>query len=79
MPVESLRIVQISRGLADHAYLSLCAQLGDPALARAEARAVAPGLRTWSRDPHAYAQMREHLAARIETLLSARKLGSRLR
>ena len=79
VPVESLRIVQISRGLADHAYLSLCAQLGDPALARAEARAVAPGLRTWSRDPRAYAQMREHLAARIETLLSARKLGSRLR
>ena len=77
VPVESLRFVQIARGLADHAYLSLCAQLGDPALARAEARAVAPGLKTWSRDPRAYAQMREHVAARIETLLSARKLGAR--
>jgi hypothetical protein len=77
VPVESLRLVQISRGLADHAYLSLCAQLGDPSLARAEARAVAPGLRSFSRDPRAYAQLREHLTARIETLLSERKLGAR--
>jgi hypothetical protein len=77
VPVESLRLVQISRSLADHAYLSLCAQLGDPTLARAEARAVAPSLRSFSRDPKAYAQMREHLAARIEGLLSARKLGAR--
>ena len=74
IPVESLRFVQIARGLADHAYLTLCAQLGDPALAKAEARAVAPGLKSWSRDPRAYTQMREHLAARIETLLSTRKL-----
>jgi hypothetical protein len=77
VPVESLRLVQISRGLADHAYLSLCAQLGDPSLARAEARAVAPGLRSFSRDPRAYAQLREHLTARIETLLRERKLGAR--
>jgi len=77
VPVESLRLLQVSRSLADHAYLSLCAQLGDPALARAEARAVAPSLRSFSRDPKAYAQMREHLAARIEALLSARKLGAR--
>ncbi|HZX94202.1 MAG TPA: glycoside hydrolase domain-containing protein [Myxococcales bacterium] len=77
VPVESLRVVQIARSLADHAYLSLCAQLGDPSLARAEARAVAPSLRGFSRDPKAYAQMREHLAARIEALQSARKLGAR--
>ena len=77
VPVESLRIVQISRGIADYGYLALCAQLGDPALARAEARAVAPGIRTFSRDPRAYAQMREHLAARIEALSGARKLGAR--
>ena len=77
VPVESLRLVQISRGLADHGYLSLCAQLGDPALARAEARAVAPGLRTFSRDPRAYAQLRERLAARIEALASERQLGAR--
>jgi hypothetical protein len=57
--------------------LTLCAQLGDLPLARAEARAVAPSLRGFSRDPRAYAQMREHLAARIETLLSGRKLGAR--
>jgi hypothetical protein len=63
----------LSRGLADHAYLSLCAQLGDPSLARA----VAPGLRSFSRDPRAYAQLREQLAARIEALLSERKLGAR--
>jgi hypothetical protein len=72
VPVESLRIVQIARGLADYGYLTLCSQLGDPALAKAEAQAVAPGLRTWSRDPRAYAQMRERLAARIE-----RKTGTR--
>jgi Domain of unknown function (DUF4091) len=77
VPVESLRLVQISRSLADHGYLSLCAQLGDPSLARAEARAVAASLRGFSRDPRAYSAMREHLAARIEALLSARKLGAR--
>jgi hypothetical protein len=76
-PVESLRLVQVSRSLADHAYLTLCAQLGDPSLARAEARALAPSLRGFSRDPRAYAQMREHLAARIEALLSTRKLGAK--
>jgi hypothetical protein len=67
--------VQISRSLADHAYLTLCARLGDPALARAEARALAPSLRGFSRDPKAYARMRETMATRIEALLSARKLG----
>src|SRR5437763_12499056 len=30
VPVESLRLVQIARSLSDHAYLTLCAQLGDP-------------------------------------------------
>ncbi|MGZ6124682.1 MAG: glycoside hydrolase domain-containing protein, partial [Myxococcales bacterium] len=58
-PVESLRLVQVSRSLADHAYLTLCARLGDPSLARALARAVAPSLRGFARDPGAYAQMRE--------------------
>ena len=77
VPVESLRLLQISRGLADYAYLTLCAKLGDPALARAEARAVAPGVRTFSRDPRAFAAMRDHLAARIEALASEGKLGAR--
>ena len=77
VPVESLRLVQISRGIADYGYLSLCAQLGDPALARAEAQAVAPSLRGYSRDPRAYDRMREHLAARIEALLRERKVGAR--
>ena len=77
VPVESLRLIQVSRSLADHAYLTLCARLGDPSLARAEARAVAPSLRGFSRDPKAYARMRESLAARIEALMSAGKLGAR--
>jgi hypothetical protein len=73
VPIESLRFIQISRGIADHAYLSLCARLGDRTLALAEARAVAPSLRGFSRDPQVYAQMREHLASRIEALLATRK------
>ncbi len=77
VPVESLRLVQIARGLADHAYLSLCAQLGDAALARAEARALAATPRTWSRDPRAYDAMREKVSARIEKLLAQHKLGAR--
>lgn len=73
IPIESLRFVQISRGIADHGYLSLCAQLGDRPLALAEARAVAPSSKGFSRDPQAYLQMREHLASRIEALLAAQK------
>ena len=73
VPVESLRILQIARGLADHAYLALCAQLGDAPLARAEARALAATPRTWSRDPRAYEAMRERISARIEKLLAQRK------
>jgi len=76
VPVESLRIVQIQRGLQDHAYLSLCARLGDPALAKAEALAVAPSLRGWARDPRAYAAARERLAARIEALSAGPRAGA---
>jgi glycosyl hydrolase family 123 len=73
VPVESLRLLQIARSIADYGYLSLCARLGDRPLALAEARAVTPSIRGFSRDPPAYAQMREHLAARIESLLAAGK------
>jgi hypothetical protein len=73
VPVESLRLIQIARGIADHGYLALCARLGDRKLALAEARAVAPSTRGFSREPRAYEEMREHLAARIEALLLARK------
>jgi hypothetical protein len=73
LPIESLRLLQISRGIADHAYLSLCARLGDRPLALTEARAVAPSIRGFSRDPRAYVDMRDHLAARIEALLRAKK------
>jgi hypothetical protein len=72
VPVESLRLVQIQRSLQDHAYLALCARLGDPGLARAEAQAIAPSLRGWARDPQAYAASRDRLAARIETLWHSR-------
>jgi hypothetical protein len=71
VPVESMRLVQIQRSLQDHAYLALCARLGDPRLAQAEARALAPSLRGWAHDPRAYAGARERLAARIEALWHA--------
>ncbi len=77
VPVESLRIVQIARGLADYSYLSLCAQLGDPGLARTEARALAATPRTWSRDPRAYDAMREKISTRVTELIAQRKLGTR--
>jgi hypothetical protein len=76
VPIESLRIVQIQRGLQDHAYLSLCAQLGDAAFAQAEARGIAPTLRGWERDPGAYAAARERLANRIEELIAERRAGA---
>ena len=75
-PVESLRIVQISRGLQDHAYLTLCAQLGDQRFAEREARAMAPSLRGWARDPAAYEAARERLAARIEKLSAGQRAGA---
>ena len=76
VPIESLRIVQIQRGLQDHAYLSLCARLGDAELATAEARAIAPSLRGWARDPAVYAAARERLAKRIEELSSEHRAGA---
>ena len=76
VPVESLRVVQIQRGLQDHAYLALCARLGDPRVAKAEALAIAPSLRGWARDPRAYAAARERLAARIEALTAGPRGGA---
>ena len=76
VPVESLRVVQIQRSLQDHAYLALCARFGDPRLAQAEARALAPSLRGWARDPRAYAAAKERLAARIEALSADRRAGA---
>ena len=76
VPIESLRVVQIQRGLQDHAYLSLCAQLGDAAFANAEARAIAPTLRGWARDPALYAAARERLAKRIEQLSAEHRAGA---
>ena len=77
VPVESLRLVQISRGLRDHDYLALCANLGDERLARSEAARLAPSLRGFSRDPHSYEAMRARVGDRIEALLAAssRKLN----
>ena len=76
VPIESLRVVQVQRSLQDHAYLTLCARLGDATLAEAEARAIAPSLRGWARDPRAYAAARERLAARIESLSADRRAGT---
>ena len=74
VPVESLRVIQIARSLADNSYLTLCAQLGDARLAQSEARALAPSVRGFSRDPRDYAAMRERVSARIEELLLERKV-----
>ena len=76
VPVESLRVVQIARSIADYGYLALCARLGDARLAQEEARALAPSLQGWARDPKAYAAMRERVSARIEALLAARKASA---
>jgi hypothetical protein len=79
VPVESLRIVQIQRSLQDHAYLALCASLGDATLAQAAAHALAPSLRGFSRDAAAYHAMRDRVGARIEALerKAPQKLGRR--
>jgi hypothetical protein len=76
VPIESLRVVQIQRSVQDHAYLSLCERLGDARMAQAEARAIAPSLRGWARDPRAYAAARERLAGRIEALSADRRAGT---
>jgi hypothetical protein len=73
VPVETLRLVQVSRGIFDHAALTLCAQLGDAAFARREAQRMAPGLRRFSREAGAYAAMRARLYERIDALLAQRK------
>lgn len=70
VPIETLRLIQIARGIADHGYLALCARLGDERFARAQASTLAPSLRSFSRDPRAYTAMRERLAGRIEQLLA---------
>jgi hypothetical protein len=73
VPVESLRLVQIARAIADHGYLALCARLGDARFAMDQARLLAPSITGFSRDPRAYAAMRERVAARIEALLAQHK------
>jgi hypothetical protein len=75
VPVETLRIVQIHRGIQDYEYLALCRKLGDAKLASDEARTLAPAIRRFSRDPKAYASMRERVGARIEVLTAERRKG----
>jgi len=80
VPVETLRILQIQRGIQDYEYLALCRKLGDAKLAADEARLLAPAIRRFARDPKAYASMRERVGARIEVLLAERrKLGQKSR
>jgi len=73
VPVETLRLIEIARGLGDHAALSLVSQLGDADLARREANQLAPSIRNYSRDPAAYSGMRSRLYDRIEALMALRK------
>jgi hypothetical protein len=70
IPIESLRLIQIHRGLGDHAALTLVAELGDAEFARREAARMAPGLRKFSRDPAAWAALRARLYDRVEQLQS---------
>jgi hypothetical protein len=74
--VETLRIVQIQRGIQDYEYLALCKTLGDAKLASDEARKLAPAIRRFSRDPKAYASLRDRVGARIEVLNAERRKGS---
>ena len=76
VPVETLRIVQIQRGIQDYEYLALCSKMGDAKLAGEEARSLAPAIRRFSRDPKAYASMRDRIGARIEVLNAERRKGS---
>ncbi|MFL5424959.1 MAG: DUF4091 domain-containing protein [Myxococcales bacterium] len=73
VPIETLRIVQIQRGIQDYEYLALCKKLGDGKLAADEARALAPAIRRFSRDPKAYSSMRATVGARIEVLTAERR------
>jgi hypothetical protein len=73
VPIETLRIVQIQRGIQDYEYLALCKKLGDGKLAADEARVLAPAIRRFSRDPKAYSTMRARVGARIEVLAAERR------
>jgi hypothetical protein len=75
VPVETLRIVQIQRGIQDYEYLALCKKLGDAKLAGDEARTLAPAIRRFLRDAKAYASMRDRVGARIEVLAAERRLA----
>jgi len=50
--------------------------MGDAKLAGEEARSLAPAIRRFSRDPKAYASMRDRIGARIEVLNAERRKGS---
>src|SRR3954466_1609830 len=58
---------------AARAMGTLCKKLGDGKLAADEARALAPAIRRFSRDPKAYSSMRARVGARIEVLTAERR------
>ena len=64
------------RGSSEGGSASADPDSADSSLRISTLRTLAGEVRSFSRDPRAYAQLREHLAARIETLLSSRKLGA---
>lgn len=65
VPVPSLRLALIREGLEDYEYLVLAERAGAGALARSEARTVAPGTFDWSHDPEAVYAARAALAREI--------------
>ncbi|HUB10277.1 MAG TPA: hypothetical protein VMB50_24950 [Myxococcales bacterium] len=69
VPLPSIRLKEIRAGLEDYEYLALCAALGDPATAMAQARTVVPSVHAVNPDPNALRAARAALAQRILELL----------
>ncbi len=65
VPIPSLRLALVREGLEDYEYLVLAERAGAGALARSEARAVAPGTFDWSHDPKSVYAARAALAREI--------------
>jgi len=66
--IPSLRLKAIRDGVEDYGYLTLLAQLGDPALAASLTQTLAPAWDSWNHDPAALAAARAQAAIRIVEL-----------
>jgi glycosyl hydrolase family 123 len=68
IPLASLRVKMIREGMEDYEYLKLLADVGDPAMADAEAAALSPHAWQNETDPAAIDAARHRIALRIEAL-----------